>query len=327
LLFLFLSVGCGKFAAHRMVQSPNTYPKWFAPEARVTLGFSSNFLTNFPAHRIDLPGPPARMFYRLIEPQNLNFSTTSTNWLKGGKKQYRFKFHARAPGETNQWSSNPRGTIILLHGYGVSQFAMAPWALELADEGWRCVLVDLRGHGKSTGKRIGFGVQESQDLSALLDQLARDGQLQTPVHVIGQSYGAALALRWRGLDDRLDKVVAIAPYAGLSNAVLNIGRDYAKWVPKSFLKAGLRELPEVLGLPREELDTGAVLQRRPVVAFFIAGKDDLVTPPTEIRRLFEIAAPGSEFLLVPDATHEALTYFFDDLTAPIREWLSTKKKK
>jgi pimeloyl-ACP methyl ester carboxylesterase len=85
----------------------------------------------------------------------------------------------------------------------------------LAQEGWRCVLVDLRGHGKSTGRRIYFGVQEARDLSQLLDELARDGQLARPVATLGESYGAALALRWKGLDPRVGPVVAIAPCAVL----------------------------------------------------------------------------------------------------------------
>ena len=52
---------------------------------------------------------------------------------------------------------------------------MAPWALRLAQEGWQCVLVDLRGHSRSTGPQIYFGLQEAHDLSQLLDELARRG--------------------------------------------------------------------------------------------------------------------------------------------------------
>ena len=77
---------------------------------------------------------------------------------------------------------------------------MAPWAVRLAEDGWRCVLVDLRGHGKTNGRRIYFGVQEARDLGQLLDRLARDGELAGPVAVVGESYGAALALRWKGED-------------------------------------------------------------------------------------------------------------------------------
>jgi pimeloyl-ACP methyl ester carboxylesterase len=107
-------------------------------------------------------------------------------------------------------------------------------------------LVDLRGHGLSTGDRIFFGLQETNDLSRLLDELQRNGQLAEPVAAIGESYGAALSLRWKTVDPRVQSVVAIAPYASLSNATLNLGREYARWFPQFILKAGLKRLPTLL---------------------------------------------------------------------------------
>ena len=47
------------------------------------------------------------------------------------------------------------------------------------------MLVDLRGHGNSTGKRIYFGIQEAHDLSQILDELAHDGRLKEPVAAFG----------------------------------------------------------------------------------------------------------------------------------------------
>ena len=223
---------------------------------------------------------------------------------------------------SNAWTSAPRGTVVLLHGYGLAQFSMAPWALRLAQEGWRCVLVDLRGHGKSTGKRIYFGVQEAHDLSQLLDELAQDGQLNEPVAAFGESYGAALALRWKTVEPRVRTVVAITPYAGLSNAVLNLGREYAGWMPQGFIRAGLKKLPSVLEVPAGELDTTTGLARRPVTALFVAGAEDKITPVADVEQLRALAAPGSELIVVPDATHESVTYFFADLVPPVLNWLS-----
>jgi hypothetical protein len=38
--------------------------------------------------------------------------------------------------------------------------------------------------------------------------------------------------------------------------------------------------------------------------------------------LYALALPGSKFIVVPDATHETLTYFFADLVPPVLTWLS-----
>jgi len=321
-LLVLSTAGCGTFMARRMAQAPNTYPTWFAPKAPVALAFSPKFLTNFSKQFVAVGPPTARLCYRVVEPADYNLKSSSTNWLEHGRKQFEFDFHADVPGRSNVWTSAPRGTVVLLHGYGLAQFSMAPWALRLAQEGWRCVLVDLRGHGKSTGSQIYFGVRETNDLSQLLDKLAQDGQLKEPVASFGESYGAALALRWKTVEPRVRTVVAVAPYAGLSNAVLNLRHEYAAWLPKTLIKAGLKQLPAVLEIPAGELDTTTELARRPVTALFVAGAKDKITPVADVEQLHALAAPGSELIVVPDATHEAVTYFFADLVPRVLTWLA-----
>ncbi len=318
------TTGCGTFMARRMAQAPNSYPTWFAPKARVELGFSPKFLSHFPARFVEVGPPAAKLRYRTVEPADYDLKTASTNWVEFGREQFKFSFRAVVPGRPIVWTGAPRGTVVLLHGYGLAQFSMAPWALRLAQAGWRCVLVDLRGHGKSTGRRIYFGTRETRDLSQLLDQLALEGQLSGPVAAMGESYGGALALRWQTVDSRVGRVVAIAPYAHLSNAVLNISREYAGWMPEAFIKAGLKKLPSVLRVPRAELDTTTLMARQPVVALLVAGAADHIAPVDEVRKLRDLAASGSKLIVVPGATHEAVTYFFDELVAPVLAWLEAE---
>ncbi len=313
--------GCGTVAAHLLARAPNRYPDWFDAEAPVTLAFSPKLLTNFTAHVVAVGPPAAQLSYRVVEPADYGLKITSTNWLDHGRKEFQFDFRATVPGRSNVWTTAPRGTVVLLHGYGLAQFSMMPWALRLGEAGWRCVLVDLRGHGRSTGKQIYFGKYETRDLSQLLDALARDGQLQTPVAAMGESYGAALALRWQAVDPRIQAVVAVAPYASLSNAVLNIRRDYAAWMPAWIIRSGLIQLPKVLDQPASELDTTTALRRQPVRALLVAGAEDQIAPVSEVERLHALMLPGSRLLVVPEATHESLTYYFSDLLGPVLSWL------
>ncbi len=311
--------------AHSLVRAPNRYPDWFDFEAPVTLAFNPKLLTNFTAQSVEVGPPAAKLRYRIINPADYHLRITTSNWVEHGESQYTFTFRATVPARTNQWSAAPRGTIILLHGYGLAQFSMMPWAFRLAEEGWRCVLIDLRGHGKSTGKQIYFGLQETNDLSQLLDALQRDHEVSGPVSAVGESYGAALALRWQSVEPRVQSVVAIAPYASLSNAVLNIRREYTPWVPKFMVNSGLKQLPGVLHTTASELDTTTVLQRTPVTALFVAGAEDKIAPVKDVEQLRSLAAPGSELLVVPNATHESLTYYFSDLADPILHWLAGGK--
>lgn len=317
----FAFSGCGTYVARRMVQAPNTYAPWLNPQARVELAFDRKFLTNFPSHYGEVGPPSAKLRYRIVEPADYEFSVAQTNWTERGKPHYVFTFDAKVPGATNAWTAAPRGTVVLLHGYGVAQFAMVPWALRLAQAGWRCVLVDLRGHGYSTGKRIYYGMQEPQDVRQLLDQLERDGELRPPVAALGESYGAALALRLKAGDPRVHRVVAIAPYAVLSNVVVNIAHEYANWMPQVFPRRGMAALPRLLKVPPAELDTITELTRHPVTALFVAGAEDRISPVREVEKLRAVAAPGSELLVVPQASHESVTYFFHGLVPPVLKWL------
>ncbi len=158
-------------------------------------------------------------------------------------------------------------------------------------------------------------------MSQLLDSLTNQFQSTAPVAVIGESYGAALALRWKTTDPRVGKVVAIAPYGMLSNAVMNICQDYAGLLPKVFIRAGLKQLPVVLGVQSDDLDTTTVLSRHPVSALFVTGTKDDIIPPEEIRASLKLALPDSKLIIVPGATHEALPYCFDELVPPVLEWL------
>lgn len=307
--------------AKRLVQAPNTYPDWIKRELPIELDFGTNVLTDIPSKFLEVGPPEARLRYRVIEPRDYHQTFALTEWAHGGKTWFRFTFSRDRPGATNSFTSAPRGTVILLHGYSMDQRRMIPWAFRLAEEGWRCVLVDLRGHGKSSGKQIHFGLVETQDLTQLLDALDRDGQLAKPVAALGESYGAALALRWKSVETRVENVVAIAPYAELSRAILNIRDHNASFVPKILVKAGLKHLPEVLNCDPAQLDTTTVLEKSQLPALFVAGENDNIAPPNDVRRLEALATNSSQLLIVPRASHEALPYFFDRLVQPVLSWL------
>ncbi len=318
--------GCGRFAARRMAQAPNTYPTWLAPKAPVTLEFSDKILRAFTNEYVEIPWPAARIRYRVVDPADYQFEWT--NHLDEAHGQLDFSFTANIAylaDRTNHWSSHPRGTIVLLHGYGVAGFAMLPWALYLAQEGWRCVLVDLRGHGKSTGKQIYFTTQEVRDMTALLDKMEAEGRVAGPVSVLGDSYGAVLALRWKLNDPRLHKVIAISPYADLSSAILNISRQYAGWIPQFFIKAGLRKLPDLLHVKPDELNPEtwiSTLRHNEPTTLFVAGGADKIAPLKQVEQLHKLSGPENRLLIIPNAAHEPLPFYLDNLAQPVVRWFS-----
>lgn len=319
-----LLTGCTPttWLARRMQQAPNTFPTVLGPEPLVYYSFPGQWLTNFPAETAVVGPPAAKLSYRVIEPAAYGFHLVSTNWPDGPRQRYRFDFRAAVPGPTNAFTATPRGTLFLLHGYGVSGTTLLQWALTLAEDGWRCVLVDLRGHGQSSGKKVFFGAQESRDLAQLADALERDGRLRPPCGVVGASYGAALALKWAGEDARLGPVVALTPYAELQPAVLAIRDGYARWIPRGWVRAAAARLPQVVGVEAAGLDPLHWLGERPVRALFVATDHDPIAPPDAVKRLHAIALPGSAYEHLGTGIHETAPFQFGDLLPTVRAWLN-----
>jgi 3-oxoadipate enol-lactonase len=81
-------------------------------------------------------------------------------------------------------------TIVFLHGMLWDWHLFDAQVASLQDR-YRCVCVDLRGHGRSTVTKSGYELYtQTNDVAALIHALG-DG----PCHIVGQSMGSFIALR------------------------------------------------------------------------------------------------------------------------------------
>lgn len=316
--------------ARQMVRAPNTFPEVYSPDARVYLTFGQEVIDQFPAQSLTLETAPdvVRLNYRIVEAGNHGFQPSLTNLVVRGKSLPLFKFTSNIPAIPNAFTANPKGTLFLLHGYGLTLDTVVPWGLLMADAGWRCVLVDLRGHGDSVSRRIGFGSFESRDLSRLLDHIegnhvSESGAFSERIAVLGISYGAAIALRWLAEEPRLHTAVAITPYADLVDAIVNVRDSYASWVPRFLIRYAAREVPHVLGVPPEELNPEYWIARQPHPVLGVAAHRDVIAPPEVVEDLIRKEPEGSRFLLLPDFEHEDLPFQFDALGPYLIDWFDT----
>lgn len=303
------------------MQAPNTYPEWFAPDALVTYGMPTALITNFPARSIAVGPPDAHLRYRAVEPADYQLRQETTNWVVAGETHYSFRFHGVPPPFAEIHRGPVRGTLLLLHGYSVDGETLMPWALRLAQDGWRSVIPDLRGHGGSTGRKVFFGMVETTDLKRLLDELDRENLLAPPVVVIGASYGAAVGLKLATEDTRIAGVAALTPYAHLETAILGIRKGYADWIPESWVRGAARRLPELAGTVPGGLDPVAWVQKHPVRAWLLAGSADTIAPVGDVQELRPWLAPGSAYAETPNGIHETIPFQLDELDAGLRQWL------
>src|SRR4051812_13390987 len=197
LLTLALTPACNHFLAERIVAPPNGGHLNPAQSAAPT-----NLATNEP-RLVAIPvGPPV---------------ATLAAWVLDPEP-----------------NTPSRGTILLLHGILANHDWLRQTTRSLHDAGFRTVVVDLRGHGLSTGDHITYGVIESRDLRQLTDYLQSQKLAGPTIGVYGCSYGAATAIQYAAADPRVTAVVAVASFSNLYDEAPNIGRNILP-VPGLFL--------------------------------------------------------------------------------------------
>jgi pimeloyl-ACP methyl ester carboxylesterase len=223
----------------------------------------------------------------------------------------------------------PKGTLFLLHGWGDDKEVAAYefYSLVMASAGYRVVLVDLRGHGRSTGDRITFGAVESHDLVQVLDQLDHQGLIVGNVGIIGVSYGAATAICWAAIDPRVRAVVALEPFSSLRDSALDggpllLGSD--RWM---FSDRDLVDIVRQIGvLGRFDPDKSsplAAITHMNTPILLIHGKSDTFLHPTESIRLHEAAPDHSRLILVDGANHLTLCLMAEKMiTSEADEWFA-----
>ena len=192
------------------------------------------------------------------------------------------------------------GVVVLLHGIRGNRNGMVARARFLAKAGYASVLIDLHAHGESDGSKITLGDQERFSAEAAV-RFARDSYPGLPVALIGVSLGGAAAALASPLG--VDAVVLESVYPDIESAILH--RVKARLGPFSALPSRLllAQVGPRLGIPRSSLRPIDRVAGIGCPILIASGAEDLHTPATETRRLFEAAADPKELWLVPSAGH------------------------
>lgn len=116
------------------------------------------------------------------------------------RREGHFTGHGGAELFYQTWSKTgkpPHGTLVITHGIAEHSECYGRTAEKLTEHGWDICAWDLRGHGRSEGKR-GF-VEDfhrySLDLGFLLRHLKKNGKLDGKFALIGHSMGGLITLR------------------------------------------------------------------------------------------------------------------------------------
>lgn len=108
---------------------------------------------------------------------------------------------ASGGGETIYWQHglprNPRAVLLFVHGLAEHSNRYGFPVRYFAPRGYACWALDLRGHGRSSGKRVHVDSFDdyAADVTAVLD-VARSVHGDLPVCLVGHSMGGLVSLRY-----------------------------------------------------------------------------------------------------------------------------------
>jgi pimeloyl-ACP methyl ester carboxylesterase len=209
----------------------------------------------------------------------------------------------------------PRGTVLVLHGIFARGITMLPQALALARAGYRAVLVDLRGHGRSTGKYLTYGVQEAQDVSQVIDALEQQQLVAGEIGVWGISYGATTSIHLAACDSRVRAVVAVEPFGMVRQEIRHFGYlmmpEVACFVSDSQFQRIVDQAAAKAGFDPDSSDAVDAIAQASAPVLLLHGTNDWVVPYWNSIALQQAAPDRTERIPIPGGGHTSLWFDLD----------------
>ncbi len=206
----------------------------------------------------------------------------------------------------------PKGTVIVLHGVRASSFWMLGTAREFAKVGYRAVLVDLRGHGRSSGEWLSYGPREAVDVSQVIDSLSERGLVAGELGVFGISYGATTSLHLASIDPRVKAVVAVAPFDSMREEVPHYWRTFTLGMGNLISDATFQEAIDRAGQAGGFNPDAAVareaVKRTSASVLIMHGLEDRLVPAGNGAAIHAASPEGNELVLLPELGHTSIWF-------------------
>lgn len=209
-------------------------------------------------------------------------------------------------------AGNPKGTIILAHGYRSCKLVEFSLVLEFYHNyGLNILLPDQRSHGKSEGKIITFGVKESRDMQRWIEY-HNQHYGNYPMILSGLSMGAStvLFLADAELPENVKGIIAdcgfTSPWEIIScvfHRVTHLPAAPSLWVAEVFAR--------IFGdFSLREKNTKKVLQNSKLPVLMVHGTADGFVPCEMTRQGYAACTGEKEIFLVEGAEH-GLSFLVD----------------
>ena len=194
---------------------------------------------------------------------------------------------------------------ILMHGYkGNSERDMSGGIFRSRDCGHNSLLVDHRASGRSDGKIITFGVNESRDCLAWIDFVLNEIDADARIILTGISMGAATVMNVSGMElpQNIIGVLADCGYTSAKDIIKKVIRDMH--LPPSifypFVRLGGRIFA---GFDLEELSPIEQVKKSKVPTIFFHGDADTFVPHYMSEENFAACSAEKKLVIIKGAGH------------------------
>ena len=198
-------------------------------------------------------------------------------------------------------------TLVLLHGHTGRKEDHLPVAERFCAAGFRCLLVDLPGHGDHPDAFASFGVHEAMLPQAVLREASvRFAFAETPCGLFGISQGGAIALQSAAMPEgKWFAVAGLSSFANLDDVVAAQARRLFGPLHSAAhsLVTGLVRLRA--GYEPADVRPLDAISRLRIPVLVGHGDQDRFVTPDHAKRLYEAVNPSvkKQFLDVPGAGH------------------------
>ena len=257
--------------------------------------------------RKDLPWLDAKQMQKTSYAKYTDLIAQSNQWLQDHDAKDIYMTNREGLILHGLWvpAENPRGTILLAHGYRSSMLVDFGMVLEFYHTmGMNLLLPEQRCHGKSQGKFITFGVKESRDME---DWIAYHNQTfgACPVILSGLSMGAStiLYLADKELPGNVRGIIADCGFTTPKEILSKVFYETVHLPPQLFIWITGVFSRCLARFSLDEEDTRTSLRHGKLPVFMIHGTGDDFVPCKMTQEAYDACTSKKYLLLAENAGH------------------------